>query len=190
METWYKRAVTADLDFYEAYSAKLYYLEPKWYGDPAKMLAFGQECLTQTTWASRVPFILIDAHMSLAQYKRERSIEYYTSDAVWFDMKAVYLEYLKRYPNAHRDRTFFARFACWHGDYATAKEQFAILGDNVFSGVFASDSELAMWREKVSPGVAPSRPAQTEWPWTLIGLGSGALILGLVVVSRFRQVKT
>ena len=43
-----------------------WYLQLKWYGSAAEVIAFGRECVTSKEWKDRVPLILWEAHRMLA----------------------------------------------------------------------------------------------------------------------------
>lgn len=129
MELWWQRAMDANPDNYAACTSKLYYLEPKWHGSPGEMLGFGRECLRRANWVGRIPFILVDAHASLAQYSRDKE-EYYAQPYVWQDLRSVYEPYLARYPNSTWDRSYFAYYATQCGQWDEARKQFDALGDN------------------------------------------------------------
>jgi tetratricopeptide (TPR) repeat protein len=68
MELWFKQATDLNPDYYDAFDAKLYYLEPKWYGSQEDMLEFGRECVASKKWGGHVPLILRDAHEKILKY--------------------------------------------------------------------------------------------------------------------------
>jgi len=144
METWYKRAMTADPDHFEACGKKMYYLEPKWHGSPQDMLNFGRELLAGGNWEARLPFKLVDAHLTLAGYAedKQKKADYYKDEAVWKDVKAVYEGYLKHHPESNWDRTYYAKLACWCGHWNEAQVQFEKLGDKAMVGAFADRAEM------------------------------------------------
>jgi len=141
METWYKRAMEADPDNQEACEKKMYYLEPKWHGNAEAMLAFGRELLAAGNWEGRLPFQLVQAHMTLAAYG-ENAEAYYRDDRVWKDIQEVYTKALKHNPSSTWDRTYYARMACYCGRWSEAKAQFDTLGDRVEETAFADAAEL------------------------------------------------
>jgi len=141
METWYRRAMAADPDNVAACRAKMYYLEPKWYGDAKEMLDFGRQLLAGGNWEARLPILLVDAHVKLAGYEQDRGA-YYRDDAVWRDVQAVYAGYLGKHPDSDFDRSRFAKLACWCGKYDEARKQFNQLGDRVVVAAFTSRAQL------------------------------------------------
>ncbi|HZZ42165.1 MAG TPA: DUF4034 domain-containing protein [Tepidisphaeraceae bacterium] len=131
MEKWWKRAMDANPDNYQACSNKLYYLEPKWYGSPGEMIAFGRECLSEGNWEGRIPFILVDAHMQLSKYPSAGKGDYFAQPEVWKDIRSVYGPFLERYSTAVWDRSYYAYYATRCGEWGVAKKQFEVLGNKV-----------------------------------------------------------
>jgi len=150
METWYKRAMEADPDNFDACGKKMYYLEPKWYGGPAEMLTFGRELLAGGNWEARLPFKLVDAHLTLSGYQKEGKAEYFTDETVWKDIEAVYERYLARYPDSVWDRSFYAKLASKCGRWTEAKSQFDKLGDKVMVGAFADRAEMDRFKAEAA----------------------------------------
>jgi hypothetical protein len=128
MESWWKRAMEANPDNYQACTSKLYYLEPKWYGSAEAMLAFGRECLKEGNWEGRIPFVLRDAHWTLAGYAKDRDA-YFARPEVWQDIRSVYEPYLARHPESAFDRSYYAYYATLCGQWGEARKQFEVLGD-------------------------------------------------------------
>jgi hypothetical protein len=140
METWYKRAMAADPNNLAAVQQKMLYLEPKWHGNADAMLKFGRELLAGGNWGARLPIELVYAHMRLAAY-REKPEAYYQEDHVWEDVQAVYEQALKRDPDSAMDRSYYARLACFCGQWKEAKAQFDALGGRAEPRAFADASE-------------------------------------------------
>lgn len=109
MELWFKRATDLDPDYYDAFAAKLYYLEPKWYGSQEDMLEFGHECVASKKWGGHVPLILRDAHESLARYlPKEQQAAYWERPEVWKDLKSAFDKFFELNPQE----------VGWHHNYA------------------------------------------------------------------------
>ena len=147
MEKWFKRAMEADPGNYIACSHKLYYLEPKWYGSPQEMLAFGQECLRGGDYCSDLPMILADVHRSLSAYLPQREI-YFIDPAVWRDIQHVYEPILRVKPDDSNARSAYCYYACMCGHWAVAAKQFEILGDKVDVRYFANREDMNDLRKK------------------------------------------
>jgi hypothetical protein len=136
MELWFRRALQADPDCYDACVAKLLYLEPKWYGSREDMLAFARECVRTKNAEGGLPLLLPYAHRVLALSPRAY---YSASPAVWQDVRAGYEAYLAKHPDARAARTWYAKEAYWCGRYREAHQQFQRLGDRAW--VYAFDNE-------------------------------------------------
>lgn len=150
MEQWFKRAMEADPNNYAACSHKLYYLEPKWHGSPEEMLAFGRECLRGGNWTGRLPFILVDAHTQLARYVKDNPDSYYQQPGVWTDLRSVYDPFLKQNPQAIRERSQYALYACRAEQWEEADRQFQALGDRVDPSVFPDRNQFGRLRAEAS----------------------------------------
>lgn len=149
MEAWFRKAMIADPDNMKACNHKMYYLEPKWHGSPGDMLAFGRELLEAGNWEARLPYQLIDAHLTLAGYQKDQAA-YWKADDVWKDVQAVYLAALKRDPKADFDRSWYARLASWCGRWKEAKEQFDLLGERAVVRAFKDQAELDRLRAEAA----------------------------------------
>jgi hypothetical protein len=133
MELWFKRATTADPDNDEAYTNKLYYLEPKWYGSAEEMLTFGRQCLRQGRFLTNAPAIIENAHVQLSHYthggwSREADVAYYKNPAVWADLKAAQEGYLRADQGLSNNykRNLYARSACLCEAWDDAAKMFAL----------------------------------------------------------------
>ena len=112
MERWFERAADLNPNYYEAFHAKLYYLEPKWHGSPEEMLQFGQQCVNSKRWGGRVPLILLDAHDSLAKYlPKDEQAAYWKQPEVWRDIKEALEKFLTLNPEETRWRRNYALYA-------------------------------------------------------------------------------
>lgn len=135
MEQWFQRAITADPADYDACSAKLYYLEPKWHGSDEEMIEFGRECVRSETWNGRVPLILVDAHESLSKYFREPAAKkaYWLRKGVWPDLQASFEKFFKLYPEASSWRHNYALYAFRCEAWDTLNTQLPLLGEVNYS---------------------------------------------------------
>jgi hypothetical protein len=130
LERWFRRAVNADPDSYEACKAKMLYLEPKWYGSAAEVLEFGRQCLATRNWQSRIPFILLCAHEELATHQGEKPQQYWSRSSFWDDMQALYGACLAANPDSIFDRSGYALQAYRAEKWKLANELFEELGDS------------------------------------------------------------
>jgi hypothetical protein len=78
----------------------LFYLEPKWYGSPEEMLAFGRECVTNTSWGGHVPLILTVAHTEILKALTDdvEKANYWKKPEVWQDFKAAFNRFFEVNP--------------------------------------------------------------------------------------------
>src|SRR5207249_3856069 len=110
---------------------KMYYLEPKWYGDPKAMLEFGRACAQTKNWEALLPMLLLNAHLRISQYTdAEGQKKYYQQPEVKRDIKTLLDEYLRLHPNDRYWRTIYVDWALKIGDKAEARRQIKILGNN------------------------------------------------------------
>jgi len=149
MELWFKRAMTADPDNYDACKAKLYYLEPKWHGSPAAMLEFGRECLKTGNYKARLPLVLADAHEAISVYQ-DNADAYFTQPGVWKDIQAAYEPYLKAFPKASFDRSKYVFLACRAQQWEAAHQQFGLLGEDVQLNVFGGRERYDQLRQEAA----------------------------------------
>jgi hypothetical protein len=162
METWFRRAVAADPDDWTAYNNKLYYLEPKWHGSHDEMIAFGRECLDTQNWRAGIPFMLVDAHETVARQDGGPGVDakaYYADPAVWRDVRAVFDGHLVNAPDDVRRRSQFARYATLAERWPEADAQFRILGDNADYAPFGGKGTYDYLRRKAAR-LAKAPPAE------------------------------
>jgi hypothetical protein len=140
MEAWFRYGVTVDPGNFELWTAKLHYLEPRWYGDAAAMLEFGREAFATQRWGPRLPFVLVLAHFGLAQDTGDPE-GYFAKDReacreACRDLRSVYTAFLDKMPDSPYERSAWALYAYRCGDYAEADRQFRLLGDDGRIGPF------------------------------------------------------
>src|SRR5262249_35840943 len=112
MERWFEQAMEANSDDFLACWAKLQYLEPRWHGSEAEMLAFGRACQRTGNYEGRLPFVLLDVPLRLAPLSltRPRPFEksYFARPYVWQDIQSIYEPYLAGHPDSRLDKTMYA----------------------------------------------------------------------------------
>jgi hypothetical protein len=136
MDAWYQRAIANNPDAEQVASGyMLNYLEPKWYGSSAEMLAFARTCVASNDWDRRMPIVIVYAHESLSRYdaptgyaKKPQPKYFQKNPAAYQEIKPVYEEYLRRYPDSFFHRERFALIAAWSGDWKEAGDLFTELG--------------------------------------------------------------
>jgi hypothetical protein len=170
MERWFEKAMRIDNDDYPACQAKLEYLEPRWHGSEADMLAFGRACLQTENWEGRLPFILVEAHRFLTRMAPipnasvSPEVAYYSRPHVWEDVRAVYEPYLALHPGSRYDKTWYARFAAASGHFDVAHRCFEELGKDWWKTVFR-ESEYQQVREMARNRAASPARAGTDVRW-------------------------
>lgn len=147
MERWFQRAMILDPNNYRACTIKANFLKPKWYGTQEQYLEFARTCYDTMNWDARLPFFLVDAHRQLGGVEGSPEAQaYYAKTNVWHDIRSVYEPYLSLHPEKTWDRTQYARYAVWCQQWASAKEQLDILGENVHARLFGGTNSLAHLR--------------------------------------------
>ena len=152
MEKWFLRAMALDPANYTACQHKMFYLEPKWHGSEADMLAFGRECAASRKWKGRVPLILAEAHDALARYvPQENRDRYWKQPHVWKDIRSAYETYFSSPDAEQRWRHNYVRYAHWCGQWNVLYEQVPKMGWTnypFFGGKEAFDQMARTAKEK------------------------------------------
>jgi hypothetical protein len=140
MEKWFEQAMQANSDDYLACVAKLQYLEPRWHGSEAEMLAFGRACQRTGNYDGRLPFVLLEVHLRLSAVSLTRPYpfknSYFARPFVWQDIQSIYEPYLAGHPNSHLDKTYYAMLATLGGHYEVANRLFNELGENYWKEIY------------------------------------------------------
>jgi hypothetical protein len=132
MELWFERSMKANGDAFDTCLAKLDWLDPKWYGTPDEMVAFGRACLATKNWQSAITLLVGDAHLRYGSLmEHAEKTKYLASREVWPEISSAYSEFLKHCPNSHLWRSKYAALCYMSNHLAEAHEQFQILGDNL-----------------------------------------------------------
>ena len=148
METWFKRATDLDPNYYDAFHAKLYYLEPKWYGTPEEMLEFGRECVNSKKWGGHVPLILRDAHEALVRYlPAKEQAGYWKRSEVWKDINAAFEKFFALNPQDVGWRHNYALYAAKAEQWEVVNRQIPLLGEINYEFFGGQDAFNAMVRE-------------------------------------------
>jgi hypothetical protein len=130
LELWFNRAMELAPNDYDACKAKLYYLEPKWYGSAEEMLSFGRECAASEKWNGFVPLVLAEAHDSLSRYAQKADdTNYWQRAEVWPDVKASFERFFTLHPEAFSWRHNYARYAYLCEQWDSLNEQLKLLGE-------------------------------------------------------------
>lgn len=159
-EAWFRYGIAVDPGDLELWFDRLHDLEPRWNGSAEEMLAFGRKALATKQWAERIPFVLIFAHFTLANYDDD----YYKDAAVCRDVHTVFEPYLKLYPDANYERSGYASLLYKCGEYPSAQRELDRLGTNVRIGPFIERANFEKIRKDLAKRTgtvlaeAPSTP--------------------------------
>lgn len=124
MNNWFAKARAIDPYYYRAWSAKGYYLQPKWYGTAKECLEFGRECVRTGQWDKLIPLVFVDNVATMAK----QAPDIYKNEELWQAVSSAYEEYLKRYPRSLCYRTNYLNAAALAGKWDTVKQQLDLLG--------------------------------------------------------------
>lgn len=129
MELWFHRAMEVDAACYEAARTKVWYLQPKWYGSAEEAIAFGRECVASKVWKGRVPLVLWQAHMMLANDKASGLKDaYWKQPGVWPDVRDSFERYFELNPDGRGWRHDYALYAYKCGQYDKFLDQLPQMG--------------------------------------------------------------
>jgi hypothetical protein len=112
LDLWFDRAMNLNTNNFTACSAKLYYLEPKWYGSDEQQIAFGRRCATSVKWGGRVPLILVEAHRLINSRNAEAlQADYWKKPSVWPDIQLAYDRFFELNPEDKETYQYYASYA-------------------------------------------------------------------------------
>ena len=132
MEEWFRRAMTADGDCWRACQSKLYWLEPKWYGSPEEVIAFGRQCgATNNSIAGLTTFEPEAYLLADSGPDNPPGGDFWRSPEVWNRSRSIFDEYLKTRPYDYIQLTRYAIIAALTGHHADATRLFDQVGDKI-----------------------------------------------------------
>jgi hypothetical protein len=159
MEKWFDRAMKIDPNCYEAVSAKIWFLEPRWYSDRDAALEFARECVASKKWAGRIPLALPRLHASLQAYYKIDQATYYSDPQVWKDIHSAYKRFFELNPTEVGMRHAYARDAYRCGQYAIFLEQLPLFTTGTNFNYFGSKPSFdAMVRLAQENAARPTSP--------------------------------
>ncbi len=150
LEKYFQRAMLLNPNSFNACSAKLEYLYPKWYGSVEEAIRFSWECVASTNWAGNVPLIMLDAHAELAREfypKQAERDQYWRDPAVWPGIDAAFKKFFQLNPDANGWRHNYFWYACKCEQWDTANEQLPQLGPINYSYFGGKENFEAMAAE-------------------------------------------
>lgn len=127
-DTWFRRAMAANPDSYDACVKKIAYLTGDYVEGHPEVLRFGRECLQGGNFYGRIPFILAEAHHRIAEDALDPDA-YLRQPEVWEDVKTVYEGYLRLFPDHDWHLNGYAKWATQCGRWNEARQLFQKIGD-------------------------------------------------------------
>jgi hypothetical protein len=156
MESWFRRAMALETNYYDAALLMAFYLEPRWYGSREATLQFGRQCIASTNWGGQVPLMLRQTHHSLARYyKMTESPEYWQEPQVWKDVKASFEKFFALNPNAVGWRHDYARDAYLCGHYAEFLQQTKLFSGGTNFAFFGGEQKFREMLARASESQKP-----------------------------------
>ena len=136
MEEWFRRAMTADGNCWQACQSKIYWLQPRWYGSPEDLTAFGRQLGATGNWQAGLTTLEPEAYLNATTdwgTHTPPSGEFWNDPAVWDRCRAIFDEYLAHYPKDMGQHVRYAIVAELTGHHADATRQFDLIGDQIYS---------------------------------------------------------
>ncbi len=151
-EVWFERAMNANTNNWEACSAKLTYLEPKWGGSPEAMLDFGHECATNEAWGWDVKLSHCGRALGAALGLRPATQSLLeTARCLAGNSRGVRAQYFRANPDSVYRRNY-AWYAYQCEDWAVLNEQLPYLGEDDYNYFGGKESFDTMTREARAHG--------------------------------------
>jgi len=101
------------------------------------MLAFARESAANAPPGSIIPRILTASHWIVRdtlERGRQDSSDYFKDPAIWAELKNAHEKILRAFPDSSKHRNWYAKDAYYAGDYAIARTQFEIIGNEWHAG--------------------------------------------------------
>ncbi len=150
METWFRRAMEADVDNFNACFAMMDWLDPKWHGSPEEVLAFGRACRDTKNWQARITLLAADAHIRAVQLKPSDEYRaYFARPEVWDDIRTIFEDYLSHRPNDAPARSTYAAFCYNSNKIEESARQFEKVGARLYATNFYTLDQMKEFRAHV-----------------------------------------
>jgi tetratricopeptide (TPR) repeat protein len=142
-ENYFQQAIRQDPDCLPAYRYKIGMLNTGQPGAEANLIQFGRVCLETQRWNSRIPFLLLRAHRSIAG--QDGLVEFYkATPGAWHDVQNLYVGYIAYNPKAITERINYALIAIKMGRRDIAEKQLNDLkpmsADPILKVIIANES--------------------------------------------------
>lgn len=157
MEMWFTRAMKSDPNNAVACSAKLYYLEPQWYGSKDEVMAFCRECLNSKIWGGKVPLVLANKYAFIFQEQENFDIQDAMKSAPgvftaskplpddlkdnfsWDEVQQAYKKYFEKNPGDIIERQKFVFLAGKTRHWSVVNEQLPYINNMHSVEIFGHD---------------------------------------------------
>ena len=164
MEEWFRRAMTADGNNWQACRFKIGWLDPKWYGTPEELIAFGRQCGATGNWQAGLTTLEPECDLFATvdwETHTPPGGDFWKDPAVWNRCRPIFDEYLTHYPQDMMQRGRYAIVAELTSHHADATRQFDLIGDEIYSWPshgMTQDWIKSLRANAAQPGVkAPSK---------------------------------
>ncbi len=161
LNLWFRRAIEANPDNWDACKNKLEYLRTDPNGSVEQMVAFGRECAASNLWRGGITGMLPLAYQQAAARATDKRRFLSRSD-IWEDLRMYFETSIELYPGlSDESRSFYAKFACDAGQWAQAAKQFHAIGPHPDYGPFGGQVEFET-AKKLAELNAPKTPEPTK----------------------------
>jgi hypothetical protein len=142
-EALFQKAVSFEPSFWGYYTAKAYYLLPRWHGEEGEWQKFADKAEQTTSQRKGMGIyarIIIDMwHMNEFKAFKEPEIS-------WRKTKNGFLDIQNKYPKSPYMLNWFCMMACIADDKETARSLFKKIGDNPYTEVWNGRSNYEKWK--------------------------------------------
>ena len=127
MEEWFRKALEADPDNWEAVTGKADYLLPRWFGSVAELTAFGRQCVRAGNHDSHLATVMLTAHEEAAAARGEADL--LGDPLAYADLLAAYEPVARHRPADRYVRTQLVRLLDTAGHVQAAWAHAAALNE-------------------------------------------------------------
>ncbi|MBU0607455.1 MAG: DUF4034 domain-containing protein, partial [Armatimonadetes bacterium] len=203
---WFDRAVTAQLDYDDAYQSYLWSLSPRWGGSHDAMYSFGLACLATHRFDTKVPAEFYRVVWEIAE--GEGVADFWARAGVFDKVRELTAGYVAagRKPDMYRSTEAAVAWRC--GRWAEARQALDAVGDRLDERTFTEDMgvTVAQARQEImacsgphGPQVVAAAKARREGDFaasvagfeallkTATGPDTAALARRFLVVTRLEQ---
>jgi hypothetical protein len=165
VQLWYRRAMEANPDNYDACLLMLEYHQADWQsgdGGASAVLRFGRSCAAGGNYYGRIPFVLAEAHLIAAQSTGNRDA-YLRDPAVWKEIRNLYETHLSLFPDHDYYRGGLTKWAVDCARWDDAKRLIDEMSRRGATDVrpFGSEEVFEAYRDRAADGWARAQRKQT-----------------------------